>query len=236
MKIGSEIRFIRKELKLTQKQMALRLGISQPVLSLIESGKSSLTLQNLKVLIEEFGVSCLRILMGHEQYNAYLQRNQIPLLSEGELLQNMKGDMTLPEGVSYYRLPLIEGELLRLMQLKTRFGRYLNKGDILIGKLIRSTEQLPPGLLAGLSINGHFKLFWLFEDAHDENRWRLVDESGMTQEDLMDRSSQPFILKILGRMNYQMDQDEFLHSSRIDLMESEINWLKRNMRKGATGS
>ena len=46
-KIGEEIRKLRKEKNLTQKQLARKLGISQQIVSRIERGKENISLKNL---------------------------------------------------------------------------------------------------------------------------------------------------------------------------------------------
>ncbi len=54
---GDWIKQIRKELKLTQQQLAERLGIGKAALSMIETGRASLTTRNKNILIQELNVN-----------------------------------------------------------------------------------------------------------------------------------------------------------------------------------
>ena len=53
----SRVKLIRKELKLTQEQLAQRLGIGKAALSMIETGKSGLSSRNKNILIQELNVN-----------------------------------------------------------------------------------------------------------------------------------------------------------------------------------
>ncbi|MBE6195806.1 MAG: helix-turn-helix transcriptional regulator [Rikenellaceae bacterium] len=54
---GDWIKQIRKELKLTQQQLAERLGIGKAALSMIETGRASLTTRNKNILVQELNVN-----------------------------------------------------------------------------------------------------------------------------------------------------------------------------------
>lgn len=53
----SRVRLIRKELKMTQEQLAQRLGIGKAALSMIETGKAKLSTRNKNILVQEFNVN-----------------------------------------------------------------------------------------------------------------------------------------------------------------------------------
>ena len=54
---GSRLRLIRKQLNLTQEQLAQRLGVGQAALSMIETGKASLSTRNKNILVQDFNVN-----------------------------------------------------------------------------------------------------------------------------------------------------------------------------------
>ena len=57
MKSGEKLRFWRKENKLSAKEVAEKIGISQPMLTIYENGKSALSDKYLKNLHECYGLS-----------------------------------------------------------------------------------------------------------------------------------------------------------------------------------
>ena len=57
MTTESRVKLIRKELKLTQEQLAQRLGIGKAALSMIETGKCGLSARNQNILVQELNVN-----------------------------------------------------------------------------------------------------------------------------------------------------------------------------------
>ncbi len=54
---NKRLRLLRKELGMTQEQLAQRLGVGKAALSMIETGKASLSSRNRNILIHEFNVN-----------------------------------------------------------------------------------------------------------------------------------------------------------------------------------
>jgi transcriptional regulator with XRE-family HTH domain len=57
MTIGERIRLIRKQLNLTQEQLAQRLGIGKAALSMIETGKAGFSTRNKNILVQDLNVN-----------------------------------------------------------------------------------------------------------------------------------------------------------------------------------
>ena len=55
--IGERVRLMRKQLDMTQEQMAQRLGIGKAALSMIETGKARLSARNKNILVQDFNVN-----------------------------------------------------------------------------------------------------------------------------------------------------------------------------------
>ncbi|MBR4963776.1 MAG: helix-turn-helix domain-containing protein [Alistipes sp.] len=55
--VGQRLRAIRKELNMTQEQLAQRLGIGKAALSMIETGKAGLSTRNKNILVQDFNVN-----------------------------------------------------------------------------------------------------------------------------------------------------------------------------------
>ena len=55
--VGSRLKLIRKQLEMTQEQLAQRLGIGKAALSMIETGKAGLSMRNKNILVQDFNVN-----------------------------------------------------------------------------------------------------------------------------------------------------------------------------------
>ena len=55
--VGERIRLMRKQLNLTQEQMAQLLGVGKAALSMIETGKARLSARNKNILVQDFNVN-----------------------------------------------------------------------------------------------------------------------------------------------------------------------------------
>ena len=55
--IGDRLKLIRKELKMTQEQLAQHFGIGKAALSMIETGKSGLSTRNKNILVQDLNVN-----------------------------------------------------------------------------------------------------------------------------------------------------------------------------------
>lgn len=55
--VGVRLRLMRKQLNMTQEQLAQRLGVGKAALSMIETGKASLSMRNRNILVQDFNAN-----------------------------------------------------------------------------------------------------------------------------------------------------------------------------------
>ena len=55
--MNNRVKLIRKQLNLTQEQLAQRLGVGKAALSMIEPGKAGLSMRNRNILVQELNVN-----------------------------------------------------------------------------------------------------------------------------------------------------------------------------------
>ncbi|MEE1168849.1 MAG: helix-turn-helix transcriptional regulator, partial [Alistipes sp.] len=55
--MGMRVRLMRKQLNLTQEQLAQRLGIGKAALSMIETNKAGLSQRNRNILVQDFNLN-----------------------------------------------------------------------------------------------------------------------------------------------------------------------------------
>lgn len=84
--MGDRLKLIRKELKLTQEQLAQRLGIGKAALSMIETGKCGLSTRNKNILVQDLNVNPEWIETGKGQmFNAEPNLTPFRLKSDNSL-------------------------------------------------------------------------------------------------------------------------------------------------------
>ncbi|MFI3331907.1 MAG: helix-turn-helix domain-containing protein [Rikenellaceae bacterium] len=82
----ARLRILRKELGMTQEQLAQRLGVGKAALSMIETGKASLSSRNINILIHEFNVNPEWIEEGKgKMFNAIPDVNKFMLRTDNAL-------------------------------------------------------------------------------------------------------------------------------------------------------
>lgn len=86
MTTESRLKLIRKELKLTQEQLAQRLGIGKAALSMIETGKCGLSMRNKNILVQDLNVNPDWLDYGQgEMFNAEPEYTAFRLRSDNSL-------------------------------------------------------------------------------------------------------------------------------------------------------
>lgn len=228
MEAGKEIKRIRQKHNLTQREMAVRLGISQPVLSLIEAGKTSLTIQNLKILSEQFGIDCMKVIFGDETAESNARRKLVPLINHQSMLRSLDGDLTVPVDAEYYRLPISVKNPVRMYQLDVSYGELFNTGDILIGEMESDAHDIKPGMLGAINFQERFSLF-RFYPLKQAHLYRLVSENNIQEDVIWNRSEQKCIYKVIGSLRLNLDQEDQLQHDRLSVIEKELSFLKSTL-------
>lgn len=166
---GERLKLIRKSLGLTQQQLAQRLGIGKAALSMIETGKASLTNRNKNILIQELNVNPEYIESGREpmfnakpDLTAYRLRtdNSLPLQSvplysiEGTAgLVPLFADRTETKPINYIHIPNLPKCDGAIYVVGDSMYPLLKSGDIVLYKQISDLEDIFWGDMYLLSID-----------------------------------------------------------------------------------
>ena len=101
--IGSRLRFVRTSKKLTQKEMAIEMGVSHGMYQKYEGNRNTISIEKLTILYTKFDVSPLFILIGQDSL-----RNKTKILQS--LNQNTTTQTKVEEGclIITSRIPLFD--------------------------------------------------------------------------------------------------------------------------------
>lgn len=166
--MNERVKLIRKELGLTQEQLAQRLGVGKAALSMIETGKTGLSTRNRNILVQELNVNPEWLESGHgEMFNAKpdlqtfmlrtdssLPMQSVPLFSiEGTAglvpLFNNQADIKPVNFIHIPNLPKCDGAIYIAGD---SMYPLLKSGDIVLYKQLQNIEDIFWGDMYLLSI------------------------------------------------------------------------------------
>lgn len=167
--MGDRLKLIRKELKMTQEQLAQRLGIGKAALSMIETGKCGLSTRNKNILVQDLNVNPEWIESGKGQmFNAEPNLTSFKLKSDNSLpmqsvpLYSMEGTAGLVplftrqeelSPVSFIHIPNLPKCDGAIYVSGDSMYPLLKSGDIVLYKQLHNIEDVFWGDMYLLSID-----------------------------------------------------------------------------------
>lgn len=166
----SKVKLIRKALRMTQEQLAQRLGVGKTALSMIETGKSRLSARNKNILVQELNVNPDWLETGEgEMFNAEpnitnafrlrtdnsLPFQAVPLYSiEGTAgLVPLFNDRASKEPINYIHIPNLPKCDGAIYVVGDSMYPLLKSGDIVLYKQLNSLNDVFWGDMYLLSID-----------------------------------------------------------------------------------
>ena len=167
--INARLRLIRKQLGMTQEQLAQRLGIGKAALSMIETGKASLSTRNKNILVQDFNINIEwldtgkgRMFLAEPDLTAYTHRtdNTVPLQSvplysiEGTAgLVPLFADRMSVEPVNFIHIPNLPKCDGAIYVVGDSMYPLLKSGDIVLYKQLSDVRDVFWGDMYLLSID-----------------------------------------------------------------------------------
>ncbi len=121
MSLRDRVKIVRKENDLSQVEFAKQLGITQSVVSLIESGRASVSVEVLSKISDKFDVSCDWMIYGKNKYaRLSYTRDFVPLVNveakAGYLSNHVEPDYL--ETLELYKIPGFEKGDFRIFEVE----------------------------------------------------------------------------------------------------------------------
>mgnify|MGYP000568602935 FL=1 len=167
--MNERLKLIRKQLGMTQDQLAQRLGIGKSALSMIETGKAGLSSRNRNILVQDLNVNPEWLESGRgEMFNAEpdltayrlrtdnsLPMQSVPLYSiEGTAgLVPLFADQTQTKPVNYIHIPNLPKCDGAIYIVGDSMYPLLKSGDIVLYKQLRNIDDIFWGDMYLLSID-----------------------------------------------------------------------------------
>ena len=167
--IGDRLKLIRKELKMTQEQLAQHFGIGKAALSMIETGKSGLSTRNKNILVQDLNVNPDWLETGSGQmFNAEPEFTPFKLRSDNSLpmqsvpLYSIEGTAGLVplfnrqeevSPINYIHIPNLPKCDGAIYIVGDSMNPLLKSGDIVLYKQLHNIEDIFWGDMYLLSID-----------------------------------------------------------------------------------
>ena len=167
--MNERVKLIRKQLGMTQEQLAQRLGIGKAALSMIETGKAGLSARNRNILVQELNVNPEWLEAGkgnmfnaEPDLTAYMHRtdNSLPLQSvplysiEGTAgLVPLFADQAQTKPVIFIHIPTLPKCDGAIYIVGDSMYPLLKSGDIVLYKQLRDIDDGNTGSDSGLARN-----------------------------------------------------------------------------------
>ncbi len=167
--IIKRLRMIRKELNITQEQLAFKLGIGKSALSMIETGRASLSERNKNIILQELNVNATWLETGqgpmfneHRPQEVFLRSTDRPTPMQSVPLYNIEGTAGLVplflqqqqvEPVDYIHIPNLPRCDGAIYVVGDSMYPLLKSGDIVLYKQLHSIEDVFWGDMYLLSID-----------------------------------------------------------------------------------
>ncbi len=167
--INKRLRMIRKELNITQEQLAMKLGIGKSALSMIETGRAALSERNKHIILQELNVNATWLETGrgpmfneHRPQEVFLRATDRPMPMQSVPLYNIEGTAGLVplfleqqhvEPVDYIHIPNLPRCDGAIYVVGDSMYPLLKSGDIVLYKQLHSIEDVFWGDMYLLSID-----------------------------------------------------------------------------------
>lgn len=224
---------IRKSHGLSQVELAKRLNVSQSVISLIESGQSSVSLEILKKFSREFDLSSDWLIYGKSRYIKLSAENHfMPLINikAQAHYQEKPGDAVPEGGLPLYRVPGFEDGNSRIFEVEAdHMVPTVHPKDMLICQKVEKNQFRPEGELYLLVTKNGVLPKRVYRKEKSSDMLVLKNDSNHYHNEEIGISSVQEIWVVRGKITSKFMDYSFANTERMDRLESEMEWIRNEI-------
>ncbi len=233
--INQRFKTIRKENQLSQVELAKRLGVSQSVVSLIESGHSSVSVEVLKKLSHEFDLSADWLIFGGANFEKISTRNgYIPLVhaeAKAGYLTN-HNEENYPDTLALYKIPGFEDGDFRIFLVDgDSMLPSLHPHDKLVCQRFPEGQKIVDGSLYVMVTTKNILVKRLYTSQENPDFYVLRSDNHHYPEDKIDNDEVKEIWEVKTKLTSSFVDDTFAQTSRISGIEEDISDLKEALQE-----
>ena len=249
---ASRITILRDELKLSQKEFAEKIGITQGALSQLEAGKSTLSLQTIVNISQVFAIDCNWLILGDEaSIKAELKRRPldlkkgngsdclIPLVKEeahaGYISQSKDDDYI--HSLALYRIPGFEkGNYLMFETVGDSMLPTIHPREILITEHVEDISSIENGTLCVVISEDGIVAKRLYRHQADADFFLCKSDNPDYKTYSIELTKISEIWQIKAKINHFENHDIQYQDKRMQTIEKDLNEIKMQLGRITSGN
>lgn len=230
MSIGERIKKLRSENGYTQTEFATKLNLSQSVLSLIESDRSSLTIDTIRKISELFNINSHWLIYGKPSFLKDLNTESfIPLVHKPHLdtymedRQKNEQEQRLP----FFSVPGFSGADFKIFEVQgSSMEPTLTSGDLMICKRERFQYPFRDGSVYFCVTKNEMLLRRLYFS--DEGKTVILQSDNRSFSQISLSSDQiEEAWRVVSKISGSFNDDLYMQTLRLEKMEEEVAEVRK---------
>jgi len=231
--MNERVKEIRKSNNLSQIEFAKMMGVSQSVISLIESGQSSLSLDLLKKITDHFDISADWLIHGKEDFIEVSQKNKFIPLVDKEAVAGYISQYQDPAYLStlkMYRIPGFENGELRIFHTEgDSMDPSLSDGDHIICEKIETKDQIEAGLIYVVITKSGVRVKRLQKGFNNDGDWYIQSDNSLYRDEKIDLDTVNEFWLVRSKLTQRFSDYDSKHNQRLDRLEDELSRLQETL-------
>ncbi len=233
--VVERIRSLRKAYGLTQIALARKLGVTQSIVSLVESGKSSVSINFLKKMAENFDVSLDWLVHGKDTFSRYNTANFVPLIERkvhADYIKHHK-DTEYLETLQLYKIPGFEKGNFRIFEVSgDSMVPSIYESDKLIVSGVDSVKDIIEGKIYVLLTQDDIVVKRVFINHNDPDFSLILRSDNNTYQDMHINVERVLeVWKVEAKITSSFLKENIAINQRINDLEENITSLKDEMKR-----
>lgn len=233
MEMKDRIKMIRKENGLSQVELAKRLDVSQSVISLIESGQASVSLEILKKFANEFDLSSDWLIYGKSKFiKLSTENNFIPLIgleAQAGYLANPQ-DPALQQELKLFRLPGYDDDRYQMFEVEgDSMVPTIYPKDLLVCRKINKMAFIPEGELYVLVTRNGILHKRVYRHSEEPASLVLKSDNDNYNDETIPLNALNEIWSVRGKLTSRFVDQGYANAARMDRLEEELKWMKNEI-------
>ena len=227
------IRWIRKQNHLSQVDFAKALNVSQSVISLIESGNASVSIEILKRLSSKFDLSCDWLIYGQDRYvRLSSDNNFIPLVDAEAEAGYISGtsDATSMDSLQLYKIPGFENGQFRIFEVAgDSMLPSLHAKDKIICDRLSNHNELVEGSIYVVVTQKNIVVKRVYFSQGDRNSLLFKSDNRHYADERLPVNEALELWTLRAKITSSFIDQSFAQNERMDFLEEDLNKIKEQV-------
>lgn len=225
--LKDRVKKLRKENHYSQVELAKKLDVSQSVISLIESGNASVSIEILKKLSALFNRSCDWLIYGKDSYLKVLPSNGfVPMIKAKTKSSYVENGNKLDhlDVLDHYRVPGVDSDHYRIFEVEDdNMSPILSQHDAILCEHVPSLDRVVEGSVNVLVLKKDIAVGRISTGGGGKNKVLLQNENPAYKDIKANSSDIKEIWQVKSKITNSLGASEANDNSKINQLETEVS-------------